>query len=261
MTEIATVTPETLKPVESISTVIRTWLAQEIENSYYNSNAYLNGMDTFQTYGSAKNEGHFDRLENWTNQFEKDPTDQEILTRILFGIHMGLSGTFRTQCWIASQGERDYNIRRRSGHVHYGPLGVSINQQVSERLVYQFGRLPTSQDLAVPKVFPEDLIKQTREVNRLRLDTHARIHDDPQPKEHLLRRFMYFMQLARLQQSWLDLGTDYITYNAHLNNGDLSKITFLEPTTISDARPYKPFNLPSGSLQFAPVLSDRSINR
>lgn len=236
MIERSPKSPELLPPSESIAGATKFWLSEEIKSSMSGSNAYLDNMETFIADGHAKVINHFGRLELWTELFAKYPTDNQAITRQLFGVQTGLSGAFRTQCYISAKETEDYTNKRTAR-----PLGVNIEEIVHNRLIERFSSLPNNDDLILPTITAGELVTQTKEVNRFRLETLSALHDDPRHKQGL-RVLFYHMRLSRLQQRWLELGVDYTLHAAFVNGGTLDKIEFLEPLPITKAQPYRPFD-------------------
>lgn len=227
--------PESLPPAESMAIAMGFWLSEEIKSSMAGTNAYLDNMDTFIADGRAKATSHYGRLGLWTDQFAKDPTDMQAITMQIFGVQTGLSGAFRTQCYILAKSPGDYAHRRMNG-----PLGINIGEEVNDKLTMRFGMLPSETDLQLPSVNPTELAAKTKEVNMLRLSVHGKISDNPRHKEGM-RAVSHSIRLVRLQKQWLRLGVDYMLHAAHINDGRLDKLEFLEPLPITVAKPYKPF--------------------
>lgn len=240
MSELAPYLRQPINPAHAITGAVTDWLAQEIKSSMEGSNSYLDEMGSFIETTDAKKRGHYDRLEAWTGQFEKDPADMAAIEKQMYGVLTGLSGAFRTQCYVLAKGDGEGYARRRTGW-HYGPLGINISETVSGRLEAQFGEEPDTKSLGVETIDVDNLAQQTKDVNELRYDTVTRFCADHKRTQGLLRPLGHFARLAALQRDWLELGTDYIAYGAQLNNGSLEKVTFLEPKPITAAGSYGPF--------------------
>lgn len=246
MSEAAPATYETV-PSAAITEAMAGWLSAEVLNSLYNQNAVLNNPDDFLKNSEAKTQAHFNRLEEWTNLFDSYPTDTEIISRQLFAVQMGLSGAFRLRCFVRSNNPKQYMYERGSR-----PLSINISDEVEAHLKDRFGFAPTSEDLITQTVDADQLIRDTRAVNALRLHVCQEVHEDSKlwqdaGRPRVLRRLGYIARLSDLQKEWLKLGTDYVLHAAYINSDGLQGVAFLEPKTTTDAGLYKPFQLPEAA--------------
>jgi hypothetical protein len=120
-------------------------------------------------------------------------------------------------------------------NLRYGAasLGINIQAQVNQRLSEQFGELPSSQDLQDSTVSFGDLQIMTTLANTNRFELMKKLFD--QKRIFGTRRAIYAVRLMRSQKLWTDLAVDQILYAAHKHGGDLAKVPFLEPKSITHA--------------------------
>ncbi len=227
MSPLETITREQDPSATMIAHALEGWLVMEVANSNENGNAYLNGQADFVTNGKAKNFSHVSRLDNFTGLFSQYPNDHNVIAKQLFCIQMGISGAFRTQCFILAKSAEDYMMRRAIG---YDPLG-DVSAVVTDQLAIR--PLGSQTDI-------EDLVKNTRQINEQRFKILQAVYDDPKRSQGLHAIF-HHLRLSRLQESFLRLGVDYIIHAAETSGGTFESVTFLEPKTIAKARPYQPF--------------------
>lgn len=235
MSESVSLTTES--PAESITRVMNDWLSMEIMNSGVNRNSYLNEAVGFAENGLAKNQAHFNRLEEFTETFATYPDNPDAIRNQLFCVQMGLSGTFRTQCFILAKSADDYMERRNKGN--FDALS-DVDTAVTDHIVDRYGKPLTSSDLPNVSVDVDDLITDTTRVNSFRYEALKRMYEDP-TRNQGHKALFNTLRLSRLQKLWMGLAVDYILYAAQLDDGHFDNILFLEPKTITEARPFKPF--------------------
>jgi hypothetical protein len=228
---------EQLSKANAIAGAIENWLSEEIVTSSEGENAFLDNWDTFLQDGLAKANSHFDRLKIRTDSlFDSESVEDEVVAMQIYDTQSGMSGAFRTQCYILAADHEDY-FRRRLGS---SPLNVDIKSSINEMVSQKPGNQPsTSRDYQL-KINKADLLTATHSTNMLRLKTMEKISKDKNPKFGT-KKAINALLLTQLQQEWLNLSTDYILYAAQLHDGDLSSVPFFEPKPINKARIYYPF--------------------
>lgn len=151
--------PEKLSPAEAITLALSTWLREEIKSSGTSHNAVLDDYAVFINslaipYGDSFNpnagkvNSHYSRLRLWTEQFVTEPQHDYLAARQLFCVQMYLSGLFRSQCFMQSASQEEYNVRRFSDRLP--PLGVDTLGTITHRLIERFGRQPSLPDFKRP---------------------------------------------------------------------------------------------------------------
>jgi hypothetical protein len=237
-----------LSPNEAIARAIHYWLAEEIQSSGSSKNAVLDNFYTARksfmlraddqgNKNIGKNDGHYNRLKLWTSQFEENSTDDYLTARQLFCAQMYLSGMFRLECFVVSNDEAEYRFRRFGGQV----LGVDLRKSIA-------GRFSESNTVELSR-----LADATNAANDQTYFTLRTLHDRNRRSDTLFNyvRFLntrgdWFKELSSLQNTWLDLSVDYISYAAQARGKDLSKVPFLEPKSISEnPQIYYPFKVTS----------------
>jgi hypothetical protein len=231
---------------KSITSSMHDWLAQEIESSgagrnavldnfYVTRKAFMQRSDVSWNQNIRKTNSHYDRLVLWTPQFAENPADDFLTARQLFCAQMYLSGMFRQECFVVASDEAEYRFRRFGGQV----LGVDINTVIENKLA--------SQDTPVSL---QTLTDTTLKTNKLTNSKLRQLHDRNRTEGTLFNyvRFLnsrgeWLKALSELQGEWLDLSVDYILHAAEVRDGDISKVPFLEPKSISDdPQIYYPFS-------------------
>lgn len=235
-----------LQPHEAIAQVFHDWLVAEVESSSQNQNAILDDWASFHAalqmpfsdnanVSARKADSHYSRLRLWTDEFAKGHVDDSSIAHQIYGTLTGMSGAFRTQCNTFASNQNQYTTRRQNGE----PLGINISVQVQKRLVERFGKLPDQQDLAYKANSLGELVELTHTTNESRLEIIKQLYDG---KPLLgLRKVVALMRLMRNQREWLDLGVDYVIYAAQKNDGDLTKVPFMQPLPITHAEVEYPF--------------------
>lgn len=234
------------QPSFVIATAFTGWLDAEVRNSGEGGNAILNdypgfvealSLDYFDNSNvpAGKSRSHYDRLKLWTEEtFPGHSSDDEVIARQLFGVLMGLSGAFRTQCLLISSSQNSY-MNYRNGP---NPLGLDVKGQVQQRLQQRFGKQPDLNDLKKPVVTETELIEDTHITNGLRRQTEQELFS--QKRMFTMRKVLNASRLLHVRREWLNLGVDYMLFAAQTRNGDLAQVPFLEPKTITAAKLVKP---------------------
>jgi len=229
------------EPNEIVATVIKDWLTAEKISSYDDNNA---GLNEYKRYASSqglawdddsnaftiKGRGHYNRLARRTNEIDEDTANDTFLATQLFDALMSLSGHYRLQCVVRADSKQQYMDLR------YGPapLGISIPEHVDQRLTVQYGELPSHEDLKKPVVHFADIKLMTTTANEYRLALMKELFD----RKRIIgtRKAIYAGKLVASQALWLDTAVDHILYSAAKNEGNLAKVPFLEPKSITFAK-------------------------
>jgi hypothetical protein len=244
MPEIARGTQE-FTPDKAIASAMREWLKAEIDSSGAGRNAVLDDFYNARKYftlrsddpankNTLKNDGHYNRLKIWTPQFAENSMHDYLTARQLFCAQMYLSGMFRSECFVTSRGEEEYRFRRFGGH----GIGIDLEKRTVDRLA---SNKPVELDELIGRT--DEANEQTNAIIRELHNRNRRAGTLFNYIKFINSRDDWLQALSLLQETWLDVSIDYITYAAEVRGNDLSKVPFLEPKSISDnPQIYYPFN-------------------
>ncbi|MDB5170936.1 MAG: hypothetical protein JWO35_630 [Candidatus Saccharibacteria bacterium] len=237
---------KTLEPAEVITSAFEQWLSAEVQNSYDDNNAVLNDYSLFQrslalpyddhrNVNAQKSVSHHGRFQSWTDElFVGHPEEDAATGRQIFAVLMGLSGAFREQCFLLSSDNETY-MRNRYGT---GALGIHMGKAVVNRLTYHYGKQPVADDLNKPVISIDTLVSNTHDVNDTRLAFTKALYSQEALTES--RKNTCIARQIELRMRWVDLGVDYVLFAAQTHNGDLSKVPFYQPKSITHAQLVKP---------------------
>lgn len=212
---------------EALSTVLTDWLSAEIIESDQNRNAVLSDFENRKpdlakeltdptNFNGGKALGHHNRLRLWSRQFINydQQNDDYATARLTFCGLIWLSGNYRESCLLqADDAETYFHLRREQG-----PLSISIPATVEQELRTESHR---SIDLA-------GLIHRTQAINETNLLTRQRLSPLAAHAPEAIEAF------TALQKDWVALSVAQIMTWAAVRDGDLSRVPFFEPKSITD---------------------------
>lgn len=221
---------------EPITSVIYDWLAAEIETSGTpgDVNAVLDEYDLAVgslarhsgSFTEGKHGGHMDRLRsdigNLALFVPEDEDFDGFAVKLPFDALMEVSGSYRNQCYADAVSQEDYLEKRR------GVIGISIGNTVRNRLT---DLVPMYGGFADARISLESLSKQADETISLADDAIRNFADkmaEPADRKAASR------EMATAQYAWLRLVMDSIILIAKIRDGDLAKVPFWEPRSISE---------------------------
>ena len=229
---------------ELIGSSFENWLVAEVNTSSTQGdvNTYLNdfttaregitgGYDHPKNYSAIKLRSHIDRLAFWFNIFEQEPTDEEIAAKLIFAGLMQLSGTYRNQSYLEAKNAPEYAERRSKG------IGIDTAAIVQNRLDLW---TPSGAALDQVTITSEDLGKKIESVSKVgeiavrRISMRGVWKYDLGETNSISSQYMQFAQ-----KRWLEYTTDALILAAKNRGGDLTKVPFWEPKSISSTPPPK----------------------
>lgn len=228
------------------------WLRAEVVSSTAadNRNKYLDDLTDVRRSPAlpvedpankiaGKTYSHLSRLPHWWEAYTYDPSDDFQSGRILFSPLMLISGAYRNQCYVQASDQEDY-LSRRSSPV---PVGIDIGRIITARLVKWFDTVPPADGFAEAPLNLnnlEDGMQESRRRGELALQVMCRrAQESPDFGQEESETVL---ALRAIQQTWLEFGTDLVTYAAKIRGGRLAAVPFLEAKSISDEpQVYYPF--------------------
>ena len=240
---------------ETISRVLQDWLNVEARTSMRDVNAYLMSLQNFhadieRSYNDSlnrtggKSQGHLDRPTGvWWERFVTDPANDEVSATQTFASQMLLSGFRRNQIMLEAKSQDEYEDRWQSGE-----LGIDLVDTVAERLTERFAKSSDevanvdfeAADLTLDALFTTAFftVKRGRWTQEYLYEFgHKDLYKPDAPCSILQRQ---------MQEAWAGLATDHIIYAASLRDGDLARVPFLQPISITQ-QPEDPVYYPFAS--------------
>lgn len=239
---------------EAISQVLQDWLVVEARTSTRDVNTYLMSLQSFhadieRSYNDSlnktggKSQGHLDRPTGvWWERFITDPSNDEVSATQTFASQMLLSGARRNQIMLEARSQHEYEDRWQSGE-----LGIDLVDVVSQRLAERFengDEEVESADFSAANLTLEGLYKTAFFTVKRGRWTQEYLYEFGQEDLYKPQAPCSILQ-RQMQEAWAGLATDHIIFAAALRGGDLTRVPFLQPISITqqpDDPVYYPFN-------------------
>ena len=227
-----------------IAEVLDGWLNAEVRSSGVD-NTYLDDYKTAieglkggyghpKNFTAGKHESHVHiRLpqawETFVMTLEPDTPEESRDYQsawLLFTPLMQVSGTYRNQCYMEASNANDYLTRRMSR-----PTALDMRQVVSDRLRVW---LPEPDNFADATITTEVLGRQLKLVSEAGSKAVKIVCARAAMKydfgsEHSRSA----LAMIGAQSEWASFATDCVVLAAKIRNGELAKVPFLEPKSIS----------------------------
>lgn len=229
---------------ERVADVLQQWLADEIVNSDGGRNAYLSEYqdrrnDLFKPFDDQTNnqaqkaKSHYSRFIQWVRPYKEFDfrSDDWFAARLTFASMMNVSGSYRKQCFFESSDEADYLQRR-----YERPVAIDVHSIIANEL--------SPDSLQVVSEMDEDerldhIIERSLRVNDESLHLHSSVHSWAMKhrKDSGSIATAEDEPVAAMKQAqtlWAGLAAAHIVVAASFRDGDLARVPFLEPKSITD---------------------------
>lgn len=227
----------------TIAPVLQDWLVTEARTSTRDVNAYLMELKRFDedlklTYDDSRNltagksKGHLERPTGvWWQGFVTNPSDDFLSAKQTFASQMLLSGARRNQIMLEARNQKEYGNRWLSDEI-----GIDLTGVVADRIAERFDVKK------VKSIDFEDTTLALDGINGLLWTAEWSVNRARYAFEQLYQYGRYDIvnpdsmcaKLQRgMQEVWAGLATDHIIYAASLRGGDLSRVPFLQPISIT----------------------------
>lgn len=219
------------------------WLKGEVISSDVEVNTYLADFDEAQrrlclgydndyNWTASKDKSHLDRLPKWWEAYAEDPTNDYQSARVLFASLMFVPGAYRNQCYIQAQNAAQYGQRRSKA------IGINLQRTIIDHLATV---LPRSGNFS-----HADINLELLNTRRIKVATGV----GETATKSMIDRLEAGLDLGQekspavetmldAQREWIAFATDCVALAAKIRRGELAKVPFLEPKSISADPPPK----------------------
>lgn len=232
---------EPTEPAALIAAGLESWFFEEARTSGNSRNNYLDDLERAHTNfrstvddptntSANKSFGHLSRPTGiWWQGFASDLSDDFLTARQIFASQMLASGAYREQIQLQSTSQEDYFQRKLTGI----PMGVDVLDVVTQRLVTRLSSPPHAIDLSKASMALDELYDTASEAVLLGVEKtellasegrHYIGHEDSPLVD----------KLKEAQMAWIGLAVDHIIFATQQRDGELAKVPFLHPISISD---------------------------
>lgn len=230
-----------------IAEMLHGWLKAETETSHGGKNIVLDDWNRFYAdlalpweddtnVNAQKGKSHYDRLRDWTEAAQTDPTllaVDSFMSRQIACAQMYISGAFRRQCFLESSSPEEYEELRFGGEK---AVGIDLSGTVERELACLANRTPNS-DVRIPA---DCLLGITERANGATYAAAQYVNTNGLRDRGRYISGSVTMMLSA-QETWTKLTVDHIVYAAQERDYKLASVPFREPKSISEAEVYYPF--------------------